>query len=61
MRTRRRIRSRALSDEIVPKLDGMEIEFDEKVTLFPVDLEEIRTVAPQAGKAVRRNGSAALR
>lgn len=61
MRTRQRVRSRALSDELVPRLDGMEIEFDEKVTLFPVDLEEIRSVVPQRGRAVRRNGAAASR
>ena len=61
MKTKRQSRSRAQSDEIVPKLDGMEIEFDEKVTLFPVELEEVRAVAPHAGKAVRRNGSAGVR
>jgi len=50
--------SHAFSDdtEITQKLDGMEVEFDEKVTLFPVDLQEIRGVFRQATKrtGVRR-------
>jgi hypothetical protein len=58
---KRRLRSYARSDDIVPKLEGMEVEFDEKVTLFPVELEEIRSVGPWGGKSARRNGSAVYR
>lgn len=42
--------------EITSKLEGMEVEFDEKVTLFPVELEEIRDVAPKSPAASTRNG-----
>jgi hypothetical protein len=42
--------------DVVPKLEGMEIEFDEQVTLFPVELEEIREVAPKSVAANGRNG-----
>jgi hypothetical protein len=37
----------AKDTDIIPKLEGMEVEFDEKVTLFPVELEEMRDVAPK--------------
>lgn len=37
----------AQDTDIIPKLEGMEVEFDEKVTLFPVELEEIREVVPK--------------
>ena len=58
---KRRLRSYARGDDIAPKLEGMEVEFDEKVTLFPVELEEIRSLAPRGGKSARRNGSAVYR
>jgi hypothetical protein len=46
----------AQETDVIPKLEGMEIEFDEKVTLFPVDLEEIRDVAPKRSSVGSRNG-----
>jgi hypothetical protein len=50
--------SRGLSDDtdVIPKLEGMEVEFNEKVTLFPVELEEIREVAPKSSSSKSRNG-----
>ncbi|MCA1578671.1 MAG: hypothetical protein LC794_15060 [Acidobacteria bacterium] len=48
----------AQETDAVPKLEGMEIEFDEKVTLFPVDLEEIRDVVPKRSPGATRNGRA---
>ncbi len=41
--------------DVIPKLEGMEVEFDEKATLFPVELEEIREVTPTRTSANRRN------
>ncbi|HEU4766261.1 MAG TPA: hypothetical protein VFS77_02775 [Pyrinomonadaceae bacterium] len=48
----------AQETDVIPKLEGMEIEFDEKVTLFPVDLEEIRDVVPKRSSVAARNGRA---
>jgi hypothetical protein len=43
---------------IIDRIEGMEIEFDEKVTLFPVDLEEIRDLVPRATtRPSRRSGT----
>ena len=42
----------------IPKLEGMEVEFDEKVTLFPVELEEMREIAPKRSSVGSRNGKA---
>ena len=41
--------------DVIPKLEGMEVEFDEKVTLFPVELEEIREVAKRSSSATRNS------
>ena len=46
----------AQETDVIPKLEGMEVEFDEKVTLFPVELEEIREVTPRNSSAAMRNG-----
>jgi len=56
-------RARGLAEEtdIIPKLEGMEVEFDEKVTLFPVELEEIREVAPKSSSGKPRNGKGMLK
>lgn len=43
-------------DSPAPKLEGMEVLFDQKVTLFPVRLEEIRDAAPRARRSRRRAG-----
>ena len=48
----------AKETDVIPKLEGMEIEFDEKVTLFPVELEEIRDVVPKRPSVRSRNGNA---
>jgi hypothetical protein len=53
MITQGKAHSLAQDTDLVPKLEGMDIEFDEKVTLFPVELEEIRDIASK--KSVRRN------
>lgn len=45
----------AQGPDIVTKLEGMAIEFDEKVTLFPVELEEIRDMVPK--KSTRRGAA----
>jgi hypothetical protein len=42
--------------DVLPKLEGMEIEFDEKVTLFPVELEETHDVVPKRSSGATRNG-----
>lgn len=52
MKTQRTARGFAQDTEVTPKLEGMEVEFDEKVTLFPVELEEVRDVMPK--KSTRR-------
>lgn len=48
----------AQDTDVIPKLEGMEVEFDEKVTLFPVELEEIRDVAPKSAQRITRNRTA---
>ncbi len=40
--------------DIVPKLEGMEVEFDEKVTLVPVELEEMRDLTPKGERRPAR-------
>ncbi len=58
MKTKRKSRSMSDDSEIVAKVEGMEIEFDEKVTPFPVELEEMRDVFPQrASGTTRRRAS----
>ncbi len=52
MKTKRTAHGFAQDTEVIPKLEGMEVEFDEKVTLFPVELEEVRDVMPK--KSTRR-------
>lgn len=44
----------AQDTDVIPKLEGMEVEFDEKVTLFPVELEEIRDVVPVSSQRTAR-------
>ncbi len=55
MKQKRKARGFAQETEIVPKLEGMEIEFDEKVTLFPVELEEMRNVVPKTTSRTTRS------
>ena len=47
MNQQRKQFGRAQDTDVIPKLEGMEVEFDETVTLFPVELEEIREIAPK--------------
>jgi len=54
MKTKRTSRGFAQDTDVIPKLEGMEVEFDEKVTLFPVELEEIRDVAPKSAQRMAR-------
>lgn len=56
MKTRRRVKARGFAQDtdIVPKIEGMDIEFDEKVTLFPVELEEIRDAVPKPASRTTR-------
>lgn len=58
MKTKRTSRGFAQDTDIIPKLEGMEVEFDEKVTLFPVELEEIRDVAPKSTSRTTRSRTA---
>ena len=37
---KQRVTQRALDERPTPSLEGMEVVFDEKVTLFPVDVRE---------------------
>lgn len=55
MKQKHKARGFAQEAEIVPKLEGMEIEFDEKVTLFPVELEEIRNVTLKPASRTTRS------
>lgn len=48
----------AQETDVIPKLEGMEVEFDEKATLFPVELQEIREVTPKRTSANGRNNRA---
>ena len=48
----------AQDTDVGPKLEGMDVEFDEKVTLFPVELEEIRDLAPKSASRTARGGKA---
>lgn len=57
MNKQRRQLGWAKETDVIPKLEGMEVEFDEKVTLFPVELEEIRQVAPKSSSRTSRNGN----
>jgi len=57
MNQQRRQFAWAKETDVIPKLEGMEVEFDEKVTLFPVELEEIREVAPKRSSRTTRNGN----
>jgi hypothetical protein len=63
MNQQRRQLAWAKETDAVTKLEGMEVEFDEKVTLFPVELEEIREVAPKRSQTSRNgnNGKATWR
>lgn len=56
MNSKRKQLGWAQDTDVIPKLEGMEVEFDEKVTLFPVELEEIREVAPKRSSSSPRNG-----
>ncbi len=60
MKTRRRVNARGFAQDtdVAPKLEGMDVEFDEKVTLFPVELEEIRDVAPKSKQRATRSRTA---
>jgi hypothetical protein len=58
MNTTRKQLGWAQETDVIPKLEGMEVEFDEKVTLFPVELEEIREVVPKKSSVKARNGKA---
>jgi hypothetical protein len=59
MNEKRTARGLAQDGDIVPRVEGMEVLFDEKVTLFPVELEEIRDLVPQGTtRAPRRPGKA---
>lgn len=60
MKTRRRVKARGFAQDtdIIPKIEGMDVEFDEKVTLFPVELEEIRDIAPKSSSRTARGGRA---
>jgi len=58
MKTKRTSRGFAQDTGVIPKLEGMEVEFDEKVTLFPVELEEIRDVAPKSTQRMARGSRA---
>ena len=55
MNNKRNERGFAQDTGIIPSVEGMEVEFDEKVTLFPVELEEIRDVAPRRSQGTRSN------
>ena len=47
----------SFSDEDEPaltQLEGMQVEFDEKVTLFPVELEEVRELSPAVSRRAVR-------
>lgn len=57
MNIKRKPRGFAQDSDIIPKLEGMEVEFDEKVTLFPVELEEIREMAPKSLQQPKRRNS----
>ena len=59
MKTKRTSRGFAQDTDVIPKLEGMEVEFDEKVTLFPVELEEIRDVAPKSTPRTARGSRSA--
>jgi hypothetical protein len=41
------------SASAAPRLEGMEVLFDQKVSLFPVQLEEIRDAAPASRRGTR--------
>lgn len=58
MKTRRQTRAPGFAQEsdIITKIEGMDVEFDEKVTLFPVELEEIRDVVAKRSSPARRGG-----
>jgi hypothetical protein len=58
MKTKRRVKARGFAQDtdIIPKIEGMDVEFDEKVTLFPVELEEIREVVPKKTMTRSRAG-----
>lgn len=56
MNPKRKQFARMYEADAVPKLEGMEVEFDEKVTLFPVDLEEMHDVVPKRSSTATRNG-----
>lgn len=58
MNRKQKSRGFAQDTDVIPKLEGMEVEFDEKVTLFPVELEEIRDVAPKSAQRTTRNRTA---
>lgn len=47
MKNRTPPRAQAQASEPPTQLEGMEVDFDEKATLFPVDLEEVRESVPK--------------
>jgi hypothetical protein len=59
MNLKPRPRGFAQDTDVGPKLEGMEVQFDEKVTLFPVELEEIRDLAPKSAPRTTRGSKAA--
>ena len=58
MKTKRTSHGFSDGSDIISKVEGMEIEFDERVTLFPVELEEMRDVLPQRGSRTTRRRAA---
>lgn len=60
MNPKRTSRSFAQDGDIIDRIEGMQIEFDEKVTLFPVDLEEVRDLVPRATTPPSRRSGATL-
>ncbi|MBU6953585.1 hypothetical protein [Hahella sp. HN01] len=51
-RTRPRLRARSLSErDIADQFQGLEVEFNDKVTLFPVQVE--RNTPPQRRRSLR--------
>lgn len=55
MNTKRNSFGFAQETDLIPKLEGMEVEFDEKATLFPVELEETHEITTKRTSASGRN------
>lgn len=58
MKRKQHARGFGQDTDVIAKLEGMDVEFDEKVTLFPVELEEIRDLAPKGSQRTARVGKA---